>query len=84
MIHQRVVQFSDDTLRELDHERWQKRRYEKWIGRKLWNEDLISIDTSKAAVAEAAIEAGADIVNDVTGMRDAEMVMLCSDAGVGV
>ena len=37
---------------------------------------LISIDTSKAAVAEAAIEAGADIVNDVTGMRDAEMVRL--------
>ena len=45
-VHQWVVQFSDDTLRELDHERWQKRRYEKWIGRKLWNEDLISIDTS--------------------------------------
>ena len=45
---------------------------------------LISIDTSKVAVAEAAIEAGADIVNDVTGMRDAEMVSLCSDAGVGV
>jgi len=45
---------------------------------------LISIDTSKAAVAEAAIEAGADIVNDVTGMRDAKMVRLCSDAGVGV
>jgi len=45
---------------------------------------LISIDTSKAAVAEAAIEAGADIVNDVTGMRDAKMVRLCCDAGVGV
>ena len=45
---------------------------------------LISIDTSKVAVAEAAIEAGADIVNDVTGMRDAEMVSLCSSAGVGV
>jgi dihydropteroate synthase len=45
---------------------------------------LISIDTSKAAVAEAAIDAGADIVNDVTGMRDAKMVRLCSDAGAGV
>jgi dihydropteroate synthase len=30
---------------------------------------LISIDTSKAAVAEAALDAGAKIVNDVTGGR---------------
>ncbi len=29
----------------------------------------ISIDTRKAAVAEAAIEAGAQIINDVTGLR---------------
>ncbi len=35
---------------------------------------LISIDTSKAAVAEAALDAGADIVNDVWGaQRDPEM-----------
>lgn len=30
---------------------------------------LISVDTYKAAVAEAAIQAGADIVNDVWGLR---------------
>ena len=30
----------------------------------------ISIDTSKAEVAEAAAEAGAEIVNDVTGLRN--------------
>lgn len=30
---------------------------------------LISIDTMKAAVARAAIDAGADIINDVTGLR---------------
>lgn len=48
------------------------------------SEGLISIDTSKVAVAEAAIEAGADIVNDVTGFRDEAMVRLCADAGVGV
>src|SRR4051812_35620170 len=30
---------------------------------------LISIDTAKAAVARAAIDAGASIVNDVTGGR---------------
>ena len=29
----------------------------------------VSIDTSKAAVAEAAIDAGATIVNDVTALR---------------
>src|SRR6185312_14738840 len=31
--------------------------------------DLISIDTSKSHVANAAIQAGAEIVNDVTGLR---------------
>ena len=30
----------------------------------------ISVDTSKSGVAEAAIEAGAEIVNDVTGLRN--------------
>ena len=45
----------------------------------------ISIDTSKAAVAEAAIAAGAEIINDVTGLTgDAEMVDLVIRAGVGV
>jgi dihydropteroate synthase len=45
----------------------------------------VSIDTSKAAVAEAAIEAGAEIVNDVTALRgDAEMAALCGERGVGV
>ena len=39
---------------------------------------FISIDTSKAVVAAAALEAGADIVNDVTGLRgDADMVEVC-------
>ncbi len=46
---------------------------------------LISVDTVKAAVAEAAIAAGARIVNDVSGFRlDAEMAPLCAAAGVGV
>lgn len=45
----------------------------------------ISIDTSKAAVAEAAIEAGADVVNDVSGLRaDPGMQALCADADVAV
>jgi len=40
----------------------------------------ISVDTSKAAVAAAALAAGAEIVNDVTALRgDAEMASLCAD-----
>lgn len=45
---------------------------------------FISIDTSKAAVAEAALAAGADVVNDVWGaQRDPAMagVMAAVDAG---
>jgi dihydropteroate synthase len=45
----------------------------------------VSIDTSKAAVAEAALGAGAEIVNDVTALRgDPEMAALCAERGVGV
>ena len=46
---------------------------------------LISIDTSKAAVAEAALAEGADIVNDVTGLRgDPEMSAVVARGGAGV
>ena len=45
----------------------------------------ISIDTSKAHVARAAIEAGAEIVNDVTGLTgDATMVDVVQEHEVGV
>jgi dihydropteroate synthase len=45
----------------------------------------ISIDTSKARVAEAAVRAGARIINDVTGLRgDPEMVRVAADTGAGV
>ncbi|MGV3661492.1 MAG: dihydropteroate synthase [Prosthecobacter sp.] len=46
---------------------------------------LISIDTMKAAVARAAIDAGADIINDVTGLRaDAAMPRLAAQTNVGI
>ncbi|MFN6094218.1 MAG: dihydropteroate synthase [Verrucomicrobiota bacterium] len=46
---------------------------------------LISIDTSKAAVAKAAIEYGADIVNDVSGLRaDPQMADICATSRCGV
>ena len=43
----------------------------------------VSIDTSKHAVAEGAIGAGAEIVNDVTALRaEPELAGLCASAGV--
>jgi len=45
----------------------------------------ISIDTSKASVARAALEAGADIINDVTGLRgDPQMMSLAAETRAGV
>jgi dihydropteroate synthase len=45
----------------------------------------ISIDTSKAAVAAAALDAGADYVNDVTALRgDPDMTALVAERGVDV
>jgi dihydropteroate synthase len=42
----------------------------------------LSIDTSKAAVAQAAIAAGATLVNDVSALRaDPEMASVVADAG---
>ncbi|MBX0324458.1 dihydropteroate synthase [Halomicroarcula sp. F13] len=39
----------------------------------------ISVDTRKAAVADAALDAGADIVNDVSGLSDPEMRFVVAD-----
>lgn len=45
----------------------------------------VSIDTSKAAVASAALDAGASIVNDVTALRhDPEIGALCAERGAGL
>lgn len=46
---------------------------------------LISVDTTKAEVAEKALEAGADIVNDISAFRfDDRMPLLISDSGAPV
>ena len=46
---------------------------------------VISADTYKAATARAAVAAGAEIVNDVSGFTwDAEMAAVCAAAGCGV
>lgn len=46
---------------------------------------ILSVDTYKASTARAALHAGAEIVNDVSGlMWDAEMAAACADARCGV
>ncbi len=43
---------------------------------------LISVDTYKPEVALEAVRAGANMVNDVRGLRDAAMVKVCAEEGV--
>lgn len=46
---------------------------------------IVSVDTYKAATARAALEAGAEIVNDVSGfVWDAQMAPVCAEFGAGV
>ena len=44
----------------------------------------LSIDTRRAAVAHAALEAGADVVNDVSSLADPQMGALVAESGAGV
>ena len=46
---------------------------------------ILSIDTSKAAVAKVALDMGAEIINDVTGLTgDPAMIGLARSSGAGV
>ncbi len=45
---------------------------------------VISVDTRHAAVAAAVLEAGADVINDISGLREAGMAELCAAARCGV
>ena len=44
-------------------------------------EVILSVDTYKPEVAAAALHAGAHLINDVSGLRDPEMVRVCAAAG---
>ena len=44
----------------------------------------VAVDTYKPAVAEAAIAAGAVLVNDVSGLRDPALAALCARTGAGL
>jgi dihydropteroate synthase len=45
---------------------------------------LVSVDTYKPAVAEAAVAAGASIVNDVSGLRDPGLADVCARTGAAL
>ncbi len=46
---------------------------------------LVSVDTTRSRVAEAACKAGADVLNDVSGFKkDSKMPLLAREHGIGV
>ena len=45
---------------------------------------IVSVDTYKPPVAQAAIEAGAVIVNDVSGLRDPALADVCARTGAAL
>lgn len=45
---------------------------------------LLSIDTRHPSVAEQALDAGADIINDITGLASAQMRALCAARPCGI
>jgi dihydropteroate synthase len=47
----------------------------------LAGETRISVDTYKPEVAEAAIAAGASLINDVSGLRDERLAAVCAAGG---
>jgi dihydropteroate synthase len=44
----------------------------------------VSVDTWKPAVAAAALDAGAAMINDTSGLRDVALAELCADTGAGL
>jgi dihydropteroate synthase len=49
-----------------------------------WPDTVVSVDTFKPAVVEAALAAGAHLINDVSGLRDRAVARLCSAYGAGL
>lgn len=45
---------------------------------------VVSVDTWKAPVARAVLEAGAHLINDVSGLRDEAIAEICADHGAGL
>ena len=45
---------------------------------------MVSVDTFKPAVARAVLDAGAHLINDVSGLRDRAVARLCAEADAGL
>lgn len=45
---------------------------------------IVSVDTWKTPVARAALEAGAHLVNDVSGLADSDLAAACAEFGAGL
>lgn len=52
------------------------------ISNLVYSDALISIDTAKPEVAEAALKAGAHLLNDITGLCQPEMLRVCAEQAV--
>ena len=52
--------------------------------RSVWPQIRLSVDTRHAEVARAALQAGADVVNDITGLSDAAMRRVCAEHPCGI
>jgi dihydropteroate synthase len=59
-------------------------RVEALVGALAADGVVTSIDTYKFSVAEAAVAAGASIVNDVSGLRDPRLAALCASTGAAL
>src|SRR5262249_52470853 len=45
---------------------------------------IVSVDTYKPRVARVAVEAGAAMINDVSGLRDPALAEVCADTGAAL
>jgi len=45
---------------------------------------IVSVDTWKPAVARAVLDAGAHLINDVSGLRHPEIARACAEVGAGL
>ncbi len=82
-----IVEVGGESLRFSDHTDVAKEiaRVVPVIERLVARLDVpVAIDTFKPEVADAAIAAGASILNDPTGLREPEMTRIAAHTGVGV
>ncbi len=54
------------------------------VGRLVAEGVLVSVDTWKAHIAERALDAGAHLLNDTSGLADPKLAELCAASGAGL